>query len=204
MNKRLLSEILFFGALWGIIEATLGYVLHLVPVPFLAGTIMFPIAVAILLQAHRRTDSRQAVFAIGVVAASIKSVNFLTPMNQWGIINPMIAIVLETLLVVAAVHLLTDERVRTSLAAFFGVSLGWRLLYTGWFTIQLIATGFLAEQIAAISTFTLFVVIHGAISAFAAFGLHKGLSRVRITRFDIHPIAASATLVLAVALTFVL
>ncbi len=49
MNKKeLWTTIVFFGGLWGgLLEATLGYVLHLVPA-YISGIIMFPIALGLL------------------------------------------------------------------------------------------------------------------------------------------------------------
>ena len=51
---KLAAQIVFFGALWGITEATLGFLLHFLP-PTIAGIVMFPIAVLILVKAYKAT-----------------------------------------------------------------------------------------------------------------------------------------------------
>ena len=79
-NKKikLFTQIIFYGALWGFLEATLGYVLHWIPT-LIAGTIMFPIASVILLRAYNKTKSKSALLYIGLVAATIKSIDLLLP-----------------------------------------------------------------------------------------------------------------------------
>mgnify|MGYP000846061580 FL=1 len=100
-----LSVILVFGSIWGIIEATLGYALHLLPA-LIAGSVMFPLVMFILLRARRATTNRIDIILIGFLAAMIKSVNLLMPaLNIYKTINPMVAIILQSLVVFAVVPL---------------------------------------------------------------------------------------------------
>ncbi len=99
----MIMTILFFGALWGIIEATLGYVLQFLP-PYVSGAVMFPIAAMILFVAFNQTRSASSLVLIGLVAASFKSVNFLMPgLLAVKTYNPMIAIVLQSMVVALVV-----------------------------------------------------------------------------------------------------
>ena len=206
-KTTLISMIIFFGALWGILEATLGAVLHLVPIPFLAGSIMFPIAAVILLKAYPLVLSKTAMLAIGLIAAMIKAINFLTPMNQWGIINPIIAIILESLIVVGLVGYLTKAQIQHRLLAVITASLAWRLAFLGWYGLQFITTGFLADQLTSMSVFLSFTVLQGLLSGLLAFGLYETLNlmpKPRIKRLAYQPLIASIALLIAFALSYLL
>ncbi|GEM_PF-2123118 len=203
----LISSIVLYGAIWGILEASLGAVLHLVPVPFLAGSIMFPIAATILLHAYTKLQSRQALLFIGLLAAAIKAINFLTPMNQWGVINPMIAIIIESLMVVGLVVYMTRDTLRVQVPAFIGASIAWRTLYLGWFGLQLIFTGFLASQIASLEAILSFAVLQGALSGLLALGLYRTmhlLDKQHAHRFKVRPGFASGMLAVALILSYIL
>ena len=102
MNLKNLPIIILFGSLWGIIEATLGYLLHLLPVSiYISGTVLFPLVTWILYKAYTLTNSKTALMSIGILAALIKSVDFLLPFGSpFKIINPMISIIFESLAVV--------------------------------------------------------------------------------------------------------
>ena len=56
-KKTFISNIIFWGSIWGIMEATLGYLLHWLP-QLISGNIMFPIGAAILLLAYKVNSSR--------------------------------------------------------------------------------------------------------------------------------------------------
>ncbi len=89
---------LVFGSVWGLAEATLGHVLHLVRVPGLPGLIMVPFAVAVMGRAAARSRSAAAVFLSGAVAASFKLLDLLVPGTDiLALVNPMQAILLEAL-----------------------------------------------------------------------------------------------------------
>ena len=104
------SVILFYGSLWGIVEASVGYVLHFLPA-LIAGTILFPFASIMLYKTYKDTQSKSAMLAVGIVAAAIKALNFLMPIaNPFKVINPMVSIVLEALVVMAFVTLVANAK----------------------------------------------------------------------------------------------
>jgi hypothetical protein len=93
----LIATALLYGAVWGLGEATLGHLLHLVRVPGLPGLVMVPIAVAIMGRAAR-SGSAAAVFLAGVVAASFKLFDLLVPgTDLLALSRPIQAILLEAL-----------------------------------------------------------------------------------------------------------
>ncbi len=207
-NKvHIFLTILYFGAIWGILEASLGALLHMVPVPFLAGTIMFPIAAAVLIRAHMRLQYRPALLYVGMVAALIKSVNFLTPLNQWRVINPMISIIFESLLVVGLVTYMSKRSLPVSLAAFVTASVAWRSLYLGWFGLQFLLTGFQAAQITSLAAaleFTLFMGILSGLIALVFVRVTNMVARKAPFVYSIRPVSASLLFTLALVLAYIL
>ncbi|RPJ00357.1 MAG: hypothetical protein EHM31_08280, partial [Candidatus Aminicenantes bacterium] len=73
------SAALFWGAVWGLGEATLGHLLHLAHVPGLPGLVMVPFAVFVMGRALARSPRASAVFLTGVVAASFKFFDLFVP-----------------------------------------------------------------------------------------------------------------------------
>ena len=202
---RMIPDILFFAAIWGIVEATVGYALHWIPGPLLAGSIMFPFAMLVLLQAYKRLESRKALLAIGALAALIKSVNLLMPnLNQFNVINPMIAIVLETAVVTAVAALFVSRRTPVQIGAIFTASIGWRVLYLAWHGYQFIATGFVAFQLRSLANAFEFTLIEGVLSGALAVGLYFGFEAFKgrsALRLRIQPGVAGAMFALALILT---
>jgi hypothetical protein len=89
---------LFFGAVWGLAEASLGHLLHLLRVPGLPGLVMVPIAVLIMARAAARSRNAAAVFLAGAVAASLKLFDLLVPgTDLLALSRPIQAILLEAL-----------------------------------------------------------------------------------------------------------
>ena len=95
---KILFSVLLFGGLWGILEATLGSLLHMPFVPgtmFLASTtIMVPIAYFLMGACYKRTETFRSVFYMGVLAAAIKSLSCLIFHMSF---NPVYHILLESL-----------------------------------------------------------------------------------------------------------
>ena len=99
--KKIMVVSLFWGALWGITEATLGYLAHLVLfIPAIAGFIMFPIGFYFMNRAYKEIKKNGAIFGTAAVAASIKLVDLLLPgLHPIKTINPAISILMEALVV---------------------------------------------------------------------------------------------------------
>ncbi|XMB72122.1 hypothetical protein RJI07_08435 [Mycoplasmatota bacterium WC30] len=171
-KKQIISSVIFFGALWGIIEATLGYILHFLPI-FISGTILFPIVSFILYKAYTITRSKISLVFIGVVAAGIKSINLFLPFfSPFKIINPMISIILESLMVVAVIGVLSKDDIKSKVSGFVLASIGWRALYLGYMGIQYLTTGFVSSYLVTFYAAFEYTVLFGLLSAGLAFGFH--------------------------------
>ncbi len=103
-KKNNLVSILVIGSFWGITEATVGYLMHLISLfTFygLSGIIMTMIAVYFMRMAYRTTGKVSSIFYVSIVAASIKLFDLALPfLPAAKTINPAIAILSESLAVV--------------------------------------------------------------------------------------------------------
>ncbi len=165
-NTRLIISILFFGSIWGIAEATLGHLLHLLNISILwSGAIMFPIAAYILLKAYAVLRSKMSLFYIGIVAATIKAFDFLLPFRSaFKIINPMVSIVFESLLVVALVGMFDKDDLKNKMLAMPLASVAWRGAYLLYMGIQYLATGFVSDYLVSFEAAISFTVLYGVLS----------------------------------------
>jgi hypothetical protein len=168
---KLAAQIIFYGAIWGLAEASLGYLLHFLP-PLVAGIVMFPIAVFILMRAFKATGSRSALILVGTVAAGIKAVNFLLPgISVFKTINPMISIMFESLVVAVAVPMLNSRKQLARITGSLGVSVGWRLGYILYMVAQFLISGSMTKFISSPALTLEFVVLNGVLSAILVYGV---------------------------------
>lgn len=205
-NMKLVTLVIFYGSIWGILEATLGHLLHFIPVT-IAGSIMFPIASYILYKAYKKTDSKRALIYIGIVAASIKAIDFLLPaLSIYKTINPMISILLEALVVAFVIKMITKEENKTSYLALPIASISWRTVFITYMGIQFIITGNMAPYIRTLQAGLTFVVFSGLLSGLLA-SLLIFIDRHylgKIKNFEIKPVYAMALLIIAAITTYTL
>lgn len=203
-----LSKVVFFGAIWGIGEATIGYLLHLLP-GYLAGSLMFPFVVFVLYRAYKSLGSKKAIFYVAIIAMMIKSVNLLLPfMPPAKTINPMVSMFLESLLVFAIIPLFESDKIINKVGAIFIASIGWRLAFVGYQGINYLVTDYLALYLRDFSAAFEYVVTLGLISAgFASLVMLVSLRLKQLDKLNsvrINPIVSLATLVIAIILTLVI
>ena len=208
MNKKqalkIAAQIVFFGAIWGITEATLGFLLHFLP-PTVAGIVMFPIAAFILVKAYKATGSRSSLVFVGFIAAGIKAVDFLIPgVMSFKIINPMISIVMESLLVAAVYPLLNKMDWKKKLAGGLTASIGWRAGYVMYMAIQFLITGFVSKYIGTAGEFINFILINGVLSGAIAFLVIAAEPKLVFGKLKFRPVYAVAALVLALGLQLII
>jgi hypothetical protein len=187
-NKTVLFSVIFFGSIWGILEATLGYALHFLPV-LISGSIMFPIAATIMVMTFHQTKSRSAMIYVALIAASIKSVNFFMPgLLPIKTYNPMISIMLQSLVIYAVLPMVEKKSFAVQMLGLGIVSLSWRALFIMNIAINNVLTGFMFNQLASSSTIISFIVISGLIEMAILIGLAaiRQLTKDKI-QFSIKP-----------------
>ena len=102
-NKKYLKPVLFYGGLWGLAEAALGYLLHFLPTG-VAGIIMFPVAFYLMFNLYKSSGMQSGVLMAGCIAAGIKLTGLAIPLQSpISVINPAVSILLESLVIFAFV-----------------------------------------------------------------------------------------------------
>jgi hypothetical protein len=112
-----------FGALWGVVETTLGTALNVVfpsfTNTFFKGVILSSIGVAVALTGRFFVQKRGSVFLIGVVTALLK---LLSPAGAR--IGPIVAIVMESVMMEAVLSLAGHPR-RWAFTVGGALAVGW-------------------------------------------------------------------------------
>ncbi|HEC33477.1 MAG TPA: hypothetical protein ENI37_02035 [Chloroflexi bacterium] len=116
-----------FGALWGVVEMTLGSVLHTIFPPqantFLTGVVMGGIGVAVALTGRHFVPLRGSVLFIGVVTALLK---LLSPGGAR--LGPFVAIVMESILMEAVLCIARTKR-RWAFVLGGALAVGWNFFH---------------------------------------------------------------------------
>jgi len=198
-------QVLFWGSLWGLTEASLGHFLHLMRVPGLAGFFMFPVGLFCMIRTFRTVGKTSAIPAVAAVAASLKLVDLFLPGTQiFQAVNPALAILAESMALLFIMKFLKHPegifRFRNILAA----TLGWRIIYVA-FQISLAAafsetTNFLHLGDAAILRFFLFDSLGNLFLIVGTVHLYK---TAKLPRF-ISPLSLRPGMVLVLFLAAVL
>jgi hypothetical protein len=143
-DKRPLIWIsLFWGSLWGMTEATLGHILHQIPIPGIAGYVMFPVGIFFMVKAFRHSGKLPAIFLTALVAANIKLVNLFLPAHSpFAAVNPALAIICESFAVGLFFGLRDFKKILSRLDSAFGLVFVWRLIYG--LMIMILSAGFIS------------------------------------------------------------
>ncbi|BCR36736.1 hypothetical protein [Mariniplasma anaerobium] len=206
-TKSIWIYVLFFGAIWGILEATLGYVLQFLP-PLVSGSVMFPIAATLMLITYQNTKSRKAMIYVAAIAATIKAINLFMPgLPAIKTYNPMIAIMLQSFVLVVFIPLFKKNSIPSVVTGIAVVGFSWRLLFLGNIAINNALTGFQFSQLASLSNMFDFVIMLGLIEALVLGLIH--IIRIGINQkvsfvFKPNAILSLSTFVFAVVLTIFL
>lgn len=133
-KRTFFFTVLFFGGLWGLVEATLGYFLHmlpeLLPIPPISGLILFPIGLFFMVKAKRYTDRTAAIPLTALVAAMVKLASSAVPFIAFRFVrNPALAILLEGVTVWFALGV-SEWKLNFGLPVkALVMSFGWRALF---------------------------------------------------------------------------
>ncbi len=187
------TTILFYGATWGLVEATLGYLMHLFLVPF-TGFVMFPIGVYFMRRGAMATDDKRAPVYISMIAASIKLVDLLLP-NTVVIkaVNPAIAILLQGVVVSIFLIVKESDLLRKGILA----SLAWRLGFIGIVYLESLS----GTQMRLLSSGAMgilrYLTVDALVNGLLIYGIVKG---VKVSTVTLRPSYAVLALVAAVSI----
>lgn len=133
-RNAVIYNIIIWGAIWGIFEATVGYLLHIVSFGY-TWVIWYPVACFFMTNVYRKTGKISSVYLIGFLCAAIKMLNLFLPGRVDKVINPAVSILFEALamatVVFAANHLLRGKNKSPFAKAIMALCMntGWRLLF---------------------------------------------------------------------------
>jgi ABC-type thiamin/hydroxymethylpyrimidine transport system permease subunit len=116
-----------FGALWGVVEMTLGDLLHAIgPIPLkpLRGSFIAAIGIGIALVGRLFVPRRGAILMTGIIAMLLKA---LSPSGQ-AVLSVMIAVLAESLLAELGLLLLGQER-RLGFVLAGALATGWNMFH---------------------------------------------------------------------------
>ncbi|MFP4136423.1 MAG: hypothetical protein ACLFN7_05065 [Candidatus Acetothermia bacterium] len=100
LSLNFLLLMLWFGALWGAVEALIGGLLHYLLPPTVPGKFMIVIATGLMAWSLKKTGKPWAPLAMAVIAAPLKlfsGVVFSLPLNAPAILNPVFGILSQGL-----------------------------------------------------------------------------------------------------------
>lgn len=141
--KKYVPQVLLWGGLWGISEATIGYLTHLL-LPGMGWAFYFPIAYGFMRMAYSQTGKSRVVLYCAILSAAIKLINLpMTPRLDY-VLNPAVSIVLEGLAVGLAFRWVCGKNrpmIRFGLLPLLTSAL-WRMLYL---VYLLLAPGWIRE-----------------------------------------------------------
>jgi hypothetical protein len=130
MNKKTIYVSLLAGLLWGLLEASLGYLLHLIPIPGIAGLIMFPIGFYFMKLAFSASNEPLSIFYTASVAASVKLIDLILPnISVIKVINPSVAILLEASVVFVYLYYVLPSRNTVTIYEPMIISAMWRVMF---------------------------------------------------------------------------
>ena len=211
---KTLFAVLLFGGAWGIIEATLGTVLHLPIVHrtmFLSSTtILVPIAYFLMGACYKRSGNMRSVLYMGILAASMKAISCAIFKMSF---NPCYYILMETLSMGIALLVIRPKKVISF--AGLGTFIIANTLYLGISTFLRInvanATAtqvmeniqkymFMYNCVAILYTFALGAIIYGVMKLIEV----KEWSFSKAKQVIYHPAFASSIAAIALVVTIVL
>lgn len=207
-SRKLLIIISFYGALWGLSEAVLGYVLHMLP-PGIQGFIMFPVGFYFMNSAYRKTQKPVSIFLVGAVAAGIKLFDlFLPAVPVIRTVNPTVCILFEALMVFAVYKAFSPGWKGFPIAAAILPSLAWRVLYILLTYIQTffgLPSGIINGGWGSIASFVFIEGIANSAVIFIYIMIERAVIRRRgAGKAGIRPVFSACALALALGATLAL
>lgn len=203
---RGMTAILFWGSIWGIVEATIGYLLHALPFKVPTGTFFFPLGCYFMYRAYEGTKSEQSAFYTASIAAAIKLVNLFIPGTPViRVINPAISILFEGLTVFLAFKIFAYRGGRIGLLKALGISMAWRAIYIVYLLITLPQAYIPGSAIDSFARFGEFFIRNSLINSLIIYLYARFFSEQRADRPQkaFHPAISISIFTLAIFIQWV-
>lgn len=124
-----ISIVIFFGSLWGITEATLGYLLHSMNLS-IGWCLWFPLAFYFMDKIHIKTGKSSYMLYSAFIAAAIKLTNLFIEVRVDKVINPSVSIILEAITLTAAYKIMEMGHKRLNIGRIASINVVWRVIYS--------------------------------------------------------------------------
>lgn len=205
--KKQISAIIFWGALWGLEEATLGHLLHITALN-IGWFFWFPLAYFFMDMVYKQTGKLNSILFTSMVAAVIKLVNLFMTGNPVIVICPAISILLEGISLFAVLKLFDWKKQlqKYRLIEIVSVSLLWRILFlVALFAIPVwIMPAYPFKDALALLKFLLYEGLINSLFIYAAFKLFSGkLIKTRTIEISFKPLAATGLLAVTLIIQWV-
>jgi hypothetical protein len=202
-TRQMVLAVLFWGALWGIAEATVGYLAHLVLIlPGIAGFIMFPMGFYFMTRAYKNSGKPGVLLATAGVAASIKLVDlFLPGLTPIHTINPAVCILMEAVAVIVVFKAMDLQPVQFRFREVVIASFGWRLgflFYSAMLFVLSLSAEFVEMSLGHILRFVLLGSVINAVVIAAYLKAGKTYHWETGRSFKVRPVMAMAVLTAAI------
>ena len=215
-HLNILFGVLLFGGIWGIIEATLGTLLHMIPhgarlIFWSSTTVLLPIAYFLMGACYKKTGTIRSVLYMGVLASAIKLLSAVIFKSN---LEPALYMLIEALCMGVALLAIRPKKVISF--AGLGTFIFASTLYLLSTTFYRIGTGSEITGAIVMSNIEKYVFMYNCVAilyafAFGAaiFGLLK-LAEAKQWNFDrvkkvmFHPAFASSMVVVALVVTLAL
>ena len=169
--KKYVCAIIFWGALWGLEEATLGHMLHITSLSF-GWFLWFPLAYFFMSMVYRQTGKLDSILYTSIIAAAIKLTDLFMTTNLVIIICPALSIILEGISLFAILKIISKRTLtqKHRLIELTSVSLLWRALYL--LSLLFIPTWIIASySYKSISTILEFLLYEGLVNSLLVYGV---------------------------------
>lgn len=211
---NIVVSVLLFGGLWGLVEATLGTLLHLPIVHrtmFLSSTtILVPIAFALMGACYKRTNTFRACLYMGILAASMKALSCLIFKMSF---NPCYYILIESLAMGVAVLVIRPKKIVSYAGLATGITASTLYLAASTPLRINVLTSTAAQVMENVEKYVFKFNCVAILYMFAAGAVVYGLIKLaeakewklsKIKEFIFHPAFASSVAVVALAVTLII
>lgn len=118
----------FLGSMWGILEATLGFLLHKISFGY-GFCIWFPLAFYFMDCIYRKTKKAPYMLYGALIASIIKLTNLFIEVRVDKVLNPSASIILEAVSLLILYKVLEKKKKNIGVIDIAAVNLLWRMLY---------------------------------------------------------------------------
>lgn len=124
-----INIVVFWGSVWGIVEAILDNLMHLIAVD-IGRYICFPLAFYFLYKVYTQTKKKEAVLYVSFIVSGIKLMNLFTETSIDRALNPIVTILSEALAMIVLCKILEKKENDFNLFGILAVNCIWRIIYT--------------------------------------------------------------------------